>query len=227
MQIKVLDIVFENKIKPFEIEAFRGAISRIVGFENTMFHNHINDEKLAYAYPLIHYKTINNQAAFTCIGSGVEEATSFFKQKSWHFEMTGKKIQLKIDTFQLRNCKFQLTDRKISYKLSNWLPLNQTNFIKFNKIVNTIDKIEFLERILVGNILSMAKAINWTITDRIDLSIDEVIDQKTVLFKRNNLLAFDILFSANIELPNQIGLGKGVSHGYGIIKHKKQNLNQS
>ena len=64
-KVKILDIVFENSIEDFEIEAFRGAVSKLVGYENTLFHNHLSDNKLVYAYPLVQYKRIKSKAAFT------------------------------------------------------------------------------------------------------------------------------------------------------------------
>jgi len=217
IKVKILDIVFENQIADFEIEAFRGAVSRLVGYENTMFHNHLSDNKLVYAYPLIQYKTINGSAAFSCIAQGVEEVAHFFHKKDWSFEMTGRKVQLKIDTFQLRNAKFDVIQKKHTYTLQNWQPLNQENHKKFNAIRSAIEKIQFLEAILIGNILSMAKSLNWTVTEKIEMSILEVIDQRIKKFKKNEVLTFDLTFESNVLLPVQIGLGKGVSHGFGII----------
>jgi len=221
-KLKILDIIFENKIEEFEIESFRGAVSRLVGFENTMFHNHISNEKLAYSYPLVQYKTRFGKASFSCIAQGVEEASQFFMKKDWVFSMSGRTINLKIDTFQLRNAFYDVTDKFYCYTLHKWQPLNQDNFKKFN-LLNTIeDKIRFLESILVGNILSMGKSIDWIIENKIILSIDEIIDQKLLKFKKNQVLTFDLKFMTNTLLPLQIGLGKGVSHGYGIIEKREE-----
>lgn len=224
VKIKILDVVFENQIADFEVEAFRGAVSRLVGFENTLFHNHLSDNKLAYAYPLVQYSRTNKgQATFSCLARGVEEAIGFFHQKDWSFEMTGRKVQLKIDTFQLRNAVFDIREKKHLYTIHNWQPLNQENHKKFNSIRTAVEKIQFLEAILIGNILSMAKSLNWTVKDKIELSIMEVMDQKTKKFKKNDVLVFDLTFETNAFLPTQIGLGKGVSHGFGTIV-KRQDI---
>lgn len=220
-KIKILDIVFENKIQEFEIDAFRGAISNIVGFENTMFHNHIGNA-LAYSYPFIQYKTRKGQASFSCIAQGVEEVDQFFNKKTWSFSMTGRKVDLKIDTFQLRNAYFDITDSVFKYHIRKWQPLNQENFKKFNQLRSIEDKISFLESILIGNILSMGKSIDWKIEKKIQCNIIEVLDQKIEKFKKNQIITFDIIIATNALLPIQIGLGKGVSHGYGVIEKKEQ-----
>ncbi len=224
-KIKILDIVFENKIQEFEIESFRGAISSLVGFENTMFHNHIGEKTLVYSYPFIQYKTRKGQASFSCIAQGVDEASHFFTKKTWSFSMTGRKVDLKIDTFQLRNAYFDITDSMYQYQLKKWQPLNQENFKKFNQLKSIEDKISFLESILIGNILSMGKSIDWKIEKKINCSITEVVDQKLEKFKKNQIITFDIIIRTNALLPIQIGLGKGVSHGYGVIEKKEQLLN--
>jgi hypothetical protein len=221
-KLKILDIVFENKIEEFEIESFRGAISRLVGFENTMFHNHISKNKLSYSYPLIQYKTRKGCASFTCISQGVEEASQFFEKKDWSFSMTGRKIQLKVDTFQLRNAYYDVAADLYIYTLKKWQPLNQENFRKFNQLNSIEEKIAFLEAILIGNILSMGKSIDWMIENKIKLSIDEIINQKMIRFKKNQVITFDLKFATNALLPVQIGLGKGVSHGYGIIEKREE-----
>ena len=41
-------------------------------------------------------------------------------------------------------------------------------------------------------------------------------------FKRQKLMAFNVEFSTNAFLPSFIGLGKGVSHGFGIVFQNKQ-----
>lgn len=226
MQIKILDIVFENKIKQFEIEAFRGAISRLVGFENTLFHNHLSNERLAYSYPLVQYKIKNGKASFSCIAQGVEEASHFFTNKNWQFTISGRSIKLEIDTFQLRNAYFDVkSNTTYEYTLNHWQPFNQDNVKKFNELKTTEDKINLLEAILIGNILSMGKSLNWKIESQIKLSIEEILDQVAVKFKKNQVIVFDVKFSCNVLLPRQIGLGKAVSHGFGVIE-KRTELNK-
>ena len=39
-------------------------------------------------------------------------------------------------------------------------------------------------------------------------------------FKNVNMLGFDVVFSTNVSLPQYVGLGKGVSLGFGMITNK-------
>jgi hypothetical protein len=221
VKTKIFDVVFNNKIKSFEIEAFRGAISKLVGYEHISFHNHLSDSKVTYAYPLVQYKIKNGKASFSFIANGVEDARTFFLQNNWEIEISGRKIKLEIDTFQLRNGVFDIGDDLKLYRVKQWMPLNQENFKRYVLLKTVDEKINMLEGILIGNILSMGKSLEWHITDKIQLKIVEVFDEKKVTFKKNSVMTFDVLIQSNVILPNNIGLGKGVSHGFGIIEKTK------
>ena len=217
-KIKIFDVVFTNEIEGYEIEAFRGAIAKLVGFENTFFHNHISDTKVAYSYPLIQYKTNKRQAGFSFIAQGVEEAKSFFTSKNWEISISGRKMKLEIDTMHLRNAYLDVANEISKYKIQKWMPLNQENFKKYIGLKSPLEKVEMLESILKGNILSMGKSLDWKIKNQIKMSIQEVFDEKKIVFKKNSVITLDLMFESNAILPSNIGLGKGVSHGFGIIE---------
>lgn len=221
IKTKIFDVVFNNQIKSYEIEAFRGAIAKLVGYEHISFHNHLSNSKVAYAYPLVQYKITERKASFSFIAKGVEDARTFFLQKNWEIEISNRKIKLEIDTFQLRNGLFDIGINQINYKIRQWMPLNQENFKRYVLIKTIEEKIKMLEGILIGNILSMGKALEWNITDKIQLNIVEVFDEKKVTFKKTSVITFDLLIQSNVNLPNNIGLGKGVSHGFGVIEKTK------
>lgn len=220
MKIKIFDAVFDNEIKGYEIEAFRGAIAKLVGYEHISFHNHLSDSKVAYSYPLIQYKIKDKKASFSFISQGLEDARVFFLNNKWEIEISGRLIKLELDTFQLRNGVFDLGDKLITYKIKKWMPLNQDNYKRYIFLKTIAEKIKMLESIFIGNILSIGKSLNWNITEQIQLSIIEVIDEQKVVFKKTNVITFDILVQTNVVLPNNIGIGKGVSHGFGIIEKR-------
>jgi hypothetical protein len=201
------------------VEAFRGAIVNIVGIDKLIFHNHINDNKLLYSYPLIQYKrTSKGNAVLVCMGEGVEEVTHLFTQKNWDVHLSGRTFKLDIDTLKLSNGKFKLTNSNINYQINTWMPLNQENFKRYVLLKNKPEKLKFLEAILIGNILSLAKSLEWRIEETIKISIEPNLQERLVTFKKNKIVCFDLSFKSNVALPNSIGLGKGVSHGFGVIK---------
>ena len=51
--------------------------------------------------------------------------------------------------------------------------------------------------------------------------MNKTFKAKNIKYKNTHLLAFNLDFSTNVFLPNYIGLGKGASHGYGMVRMKK------
>jgi hypothetical protein len=85
-----------------------------------------------------------------------------------------------------------------------------------------LSRLALLESILKGNILSFAKGIGWDIDREISLRIDTIEKVRPVTFKEQKVLAFDVTFRTNVFLPDYLGLGKGVSLGFGTVRQMKK-----
>ena len=226
-KIKLLNIIFENQLSFTEISKFRGAInSKLLNIEASyLFHNHIKDG-FRYKYPLIQYKVYNKQASIVCIAEGTEQIHDYFNSKNYTLFIGDRKEIFKINSLKINDFTMQIWDKWFNYSIINWLALNSENHKKYESFVSEIEKEEFLENILKANILSFAKGIEWTVEKNINLKISSIKRIKKIKFKDQLKLAFDIEFKTNIFLPNYIGLGKGVSIGFGTIKEIRNNNNK-
>lgn len=221
-KIKTLLVRFENELTPYQISAFRGAVIEKVGRENILFNHHLSDDKYLYAYPLIQYKSIYKQSAIMCLGEGVDNIYKLFNSKDWVINLQGDAIELKIDKLDLDNITLNVWDRPYDYRITNWIALNTANFQKFLDINSLKERCDMLERILIGNIISFAKGVEWTIDTEIKVNVSNIIRIRDIKYKGVPLVSFDVDFDCNVYLPNYIGLGKSVSHGYGILKMIKK-----
>ena len=51
MSVRILSVVFDTPIEPWELPALRGAIARKAGYEHEHFHNHDGQgDKMHYGY---------------------------------------------------------------------------------------------------------------------------------------------------------------------------------
>jgi hypothetical protein len=221
-KIKTLLVRFENELTQYQTSAFRGAVIEKVGRENILFNHHITDDKYLYAYPLIQYKSIHKQSAIMCLGEGVENIYKLFSSKDWIINLKGDQVELKIDKLELDNINLNVWNNQYNYRITNWIALNTTNFQKFLSINALKERCDMLERILVGNIISFAKGVEWTIESEIIVNISDIVNIRDIKYKGVPLVSFDVDFDCNVFLPNYIGLGKSVSHGYGILKMIKK-----
>lgn len=214
--ISVLTVVFANELSQREIPYFRGAVLSKVPRELDVFHNHSGDT-LKYRYPLIQYKRINNHAAIVCIGEGTQAIGNFFAACDFHLQI-GRRSEL----FAIASMKGGKVNLAIGgtkhYVIRKWLALNGENYDKFmnNPVVD--EKMQILRRTLIGNMLSFCSGLGVRVTQEIECDITQVIDMELYSFKGVRMMGLDIEFSTNLTLPDFVGLGKGVSLGYGMIK---------
>jgi hypothetical protein len=217
-KVRTLLITFDNDVQPYEIEAFRGAIINKVGKEQLLFHNHLGDDSYSYRYPLIQYKTVKKKPAVFCLDHGADCIHHLFQGKSRQIELKGRKIELKISDLQIRNTTLNVWERRFDYFINNWQALNEKNFPLFNEMDSLGDRIGMLGRILVGNLLSMAKGLDWHIDRRIIATITNLESEHLRRMKEIKVNTFNLRFSSNVYLPDYIGIGKGASKGFGVVK---------
>ena len=217
-EIRILRVVFDVQIEPYEIPALRAALAEKAGWEHSLFHNHASADKVIYRYPLIQYKTYRKQPILFCIEAGVDEAHHFFQNKSWQIRIGDKQLDLKVESLDLRKVKVGIWKTKFRYRMWNWVGLNPKNFEEYGKLEGIKNQIEFLEKKIIGNILSFAKGIGWRIEEQIKVDILDLSPMKTIKLKKTKLSAFDLTFQTNVSLPQYMGLGKSPSIGYGMIK---------
>jgi hypothetical protein len=219
--IKLLEVTFSLPLKPYEVPAFRGAIIELVGRENVAFHNHVGDDKFVYRYPLIQYKSKKGKAHILCLNDGVEELYTLFSKKSHLIHIGDKPHRLNIDNINVSNPFIQAWDKTFVYNISNWLPLSGQNFKKYIELDSLSEKVQMLEKICVGNILSFAKGIDWQVDKEVLVSIKDINREKIITYKGVKLKAFDVIISSNVFFPNLVGLGKGASTGFGVVSHAR------
>lgn len=216
-KIPILLIRFANNIRFSELPLFRGAIIDKVSHELTLFHNH-TDDGLRYQYPLIQYKRINSKAVIVCIGNGTEEIGNFFANADFNLKIGEREEQFEIEAVKADQWIVQTWDHQFTYTLRKWLPLNQENYSQYQQLTGLADKIQLLERILTGNILSMCTGLNVHLDKQVQCQITDILATNTYRFKGVQLQGFDIRFTTNVYLHDYIALGKAVSHGFGVVK---------
>lgn len=225
-KVRVLLVKFNQSLRASEVSAFRGAVIEKVGREPDVFHNHQINGKTINRYPLIQYKVIDGKAGFFCVDKGVDEIHHFFTQKNWTLKIADRKVDLAIDKLDLNNIVFQVWNKPFHYRLHKWLALNAENHRKFDTLTSDAEKKDFLTAILKGNILSMAKGIGWTVDKQVEVTQLEVENARKYKFKNVPLIGFEIKFQCNVYLPSYIGIGKGASHGFGMVKQYRPEKNK-
>jgi hypothetical protein len=222
-KIKILKIVFNQEISQREVSFFRGAVIDKVKNEkdNVLFHNH-NKQTYRYAYPLIQYKRIRGKAAFVAVEDGTDQIHKFFQQSNWDLRLGNRHDTFQVENLSVNDFTMQVWDKWFNYTIFDWLALNEVNYKKYKDLKSESERENFLESILKANVLSFAKGIDWNVDKPIDLKIVEIQKSFPLSFKGQRLLGFRVKFKTNVFIPNDLGLGKGVSLGFGMIKAERR-----
>lgn len=224
---KTLFVQFDNALASWQVPAFRGALIEKVGREHALFHQHHPENGFIYQYPLIQYKSVQQKPSLLCIGEGVDEIHKFFGLRNWDLNIAGETHKLKIHRLDMNNITINLWEKYFTYTIQNWLALNEENYRNYRTINSLAEKVALLERLLIGNILSFAKGIEWRVEKPVKVELQEIKGEKIIRYKGVPLVAFDVQFRCNVFLPNYLGLGKSASHGFGIIRQYREQRNQN
>lgn len=224
-RIPVLTIIFDNEISQIEIPMFRGAIISKVPAEYTLFHNH-TDDGFRYRYPLIQYKRIGGKAAIVCIGEGADAIGQFFANADFDLQIGNRSATFKVCKVEPNRVLIQPWEQIFKYTCRKWLPLNKENYEQYKNLEGVAERALFLQKILIGNILSMCTGLGIHIEKNIECSVTNISDTNVYKYKGVLMTGFDIEFKTNMLMPDYIGLGKGVSLGFGMIKQQTINSNK-
>lgn len=228
MNLKTLSITFDLPLFPRELPQFRGAIAEAAGWEHDLFHNHDNNpdlfnlktvslesSNLHYRYPLIQYRIKDRKAALFALQEGVDPLRRFLLGAPDTLYMGGKLVPLRMIHLEEKEHPLRMLPHPNTYKLFKWLPLNGDNYEKWLQCHSLSERIALLERVLASHIISFAKGVGWRLPERLEVHLQHIQQVQQVSCHGNPMLAFNIIYTANIQLPPYLALGKAVSHGFG------------
>jgi hypothetical protein len=189
--------------------------------DNPLLHQHDPAQgKPLFQYPLIQYKIIDGLPMIFGIEDGVEEVRCIYSQTRERAIKLGPAV-IQAITLREGNSLLRETEPKSYSFLTPWLALNKENLKRYWGEKSWPERKELLRKILVGNILSMAKSLGIMIDFRV--RIRTMLDILKVEIPGHDLIAHGFLgcFEANLQLPPLVGLGRHVSLGFGTVSEEE------
>ena len=186
--------------------------------EYPILHHHIKEVGYLYTYPRVQYKIFEGMPSIL----GIEEGAKVLK------EISGELNELVLESSRYKVNQKALFEQEVEvgaargnrhYRfITPWLALNPENYRKYREIKNWKEKKNFLNAILIGNVLSMCKGLG-IVVER-ELFAHSKIDESEVEYKGVPVIGFSGEFKINFKIPDFFGLGKGVSQGLGVVKNE-------
>ena len=219
MNIKLGILSFRDlKLSAGELHKFRGYVGNLYK-KYDLIHNHRQDGSTITRYPLIQFKLINKIPSIIAITDKAIEVFSKIFLSMDEVIIDNFKIPIHEKDLKVENCRAGFSNETLVYEfMSPWMALNEKNYAKYRQAETYDDKTLLLEKILIGNIMSMSKGLDIHLND--DQIIKMSLKQKHVRAKLKGIpmSAFTGMFKTNYIIPNYLGVGKSTSRGFGTLK---------
>ena len=215
-RIRMAMAVFRESIQEDQLRLFRGAMIGQSG-SDPLFHNHRSDG-YHYRYPLIQYRLIEGHPAVLGIDEGARRVAGLFGGKDELICRIGSRTRrFSLSSLAEWEDEAGLSVTPGKYIIENWLPLNGANYREFQQTEGAIARLEMLQRILTGNILSFASGMDIFFDRTVECTIHDIERNGLVRYKDVELMCFSASFITDAVLPQWIGLGKSASLNHGIV----------
>jgi hypothetical protein len=179
-------------------------------------HNHTADGGFRYVYPEIQFKLIEKKPTIIGFRRGAEALVQIFHDVQF-IELNHKRIEVPEKSIQLLTVQVGLNGNFHRYRFATpWMALNQENYVEYKKL-NPFEKEQKLNRILWGNLRTMAHAFDDWIEDQDAMKVSGHFTAHMIKFKGNTMLAFKGDFITNYIIPQDLGIGKQVARGFGVV----------
>jgi len=198
-----------------------GSAHELRGFFATKFNEYIelhqhNADKFIYRYPVVQYKMIDDVPTVIGVNEGAEVLKQIYDE--YNEIRLGETIYQIVERgISLKDEEFGLSDKIHSYEfVTPWLALNQENYRKFYSLKGKAERDEFVRKILIGNLISMSKSLNYEVPGTI--KCDAQVRFRKDRLKDVSVMVFTGNFHANFIIPDYLGIGKSVSRGFGAVR---------
>ena len=213
----LLKLKFDHPLdRKVQAKDLRGAVANLYS-KKRLLHQHREDGKVDYYYPMVQYKIINGE----CLIAGFKEGAELLANLDLATEtltLGGQSYTILTKELKFYHISIEITDTLQQYRfITPWLALNEKNYEKYQKLGTWEKKKGLLKKVLIGNIISMSKGLGYTVPAPIEVNNLNLKETQTLL-KGTPMLGFLGTFSINFEIPDYWGIGKSVSRGFGTIK---------
>lgn len=184
--------------------------------DDVAFHGHDGTRTIA-RYPEVHYRWLDGAPALFSFGEAAQRAMGH----PW----PGSELRLGPHVRTIAEVQWNvvpltrgLSRRLVRYEFrAPWLALNQANYGRYRTMARAERRAE-LDRILVGNLLSMSTGFGWFFeAGETVYAAADVTREVACTVKDTVLVGFEGSFVCNLELPDHLALGRSVSHGFGCF----------
>lgn len=218
--VQIIEVRFTgNRMYHFDIPRFRQYLARTFP-RYDLIHNHLQDGKFRYGYPLIQFKILKTTPIVIGIGEGLPILKEVFSEVD-EIKISHRKQHVWEKSIIFREEPFGMSQEFYKYTFhSPWMALKEENFETY-KTLDTYEQQLFLKHLLRENLKTISKGFNYQIPEIEKILVDGYFKPKITRFKNVKMLTFLGDFTVNFAIPELLGIGKQVARGFGTLRREK------
>lgn len=204
------------RLHPTDAEKLRGYFAKNFGKDSVLFHNH-TDGGFRYAYTLIQYKVLRGVPTIIGLADGAAQVMQTFLNLET-IELDGQTVRVDDKELQVNKVKAGVISELREYRLASplWM-FNQDNYKKYRALPET-EQPAFVKQLMNSHLVTALRGIGCEVDrDKARIMLSVRLEQKMVNAKNNRMQMYVGSFTANVALPEGIGIGKSVSKGFGTV----------
>jgi Cas6b C-terminal domain/Cas6b N-terminal domain len=207
----------EISLRVRDAHKLRGYFGNLFREHSPLLHNHLEDGRVLYKYPLVQYKVIGDVPTLVGFDEGARLLTELFLKIS-ELDIDGRKYLVLAKNIEAKTMDIGLSDQLNIYRFETlWMALNQENYNLYNSY-SFEQQQDQLRGIATQNILGFFSAFKLKLTPEQRVMVALKVQERETQFKNNRMTAFTGEIITNAILPDLAGIGKAVSRGYGTVR---------
>lgn len=212
--LNLLKVWFDIAIKHRDLPTFKSALQQ----------GRIPAPVLKGVYPLIQYKTRfykgRPQAMLVVMGDKIIELKEQLSGDKPRIHINGKEQTLEVAGLKLMPFPLRTDKGCHTYNLFNYQAFTADQYADYLKLESPTAQNAFLQQHLLKDLETFVQAVGWELDPPIIVKQLQLRQPKPKVlpFKDGEVQCFDLRFRTNMWIPEHIGLGKGVSLGFGVLR---------
>lgn len=168
-----------------------------------------------HQYPVVQYKDVDGVPTLV----GINEGAAVLAAVGDRIPMGAETYEVQSRDASVREEAFGIAPELIGYEfITPWLALNQEQARTFYTLKRKDRRAGFLQKILVKQIGTLARAVGYTIPDPVSVA-SNLHFQKSRL-NGAGVILFTGTFSVNFVIPDLLGFGRSVPTGFGAVRRR-------
>lgn len=211
-----LSATLDLPLRPHEIPLLRGAVVEAMGREHDCLHNHRSEGGYLGRYSLVQYRSEQGRAALFALGAGTTALRTLLLQHR-QLPIGHRPHDFRILSLHEQEHTVRMLPHTKRYQLSAYLPFNAQLYRAYQAQSGLCQKFALVEKALVGHIFGFANAIGYRLPTRLEVAVLELYKIRPLRVHGHQRIALDLDFAANIDLPEDIALGRSTAFGFGRL----------